>query len=328
MMRATRHRPRSWAALLLSATLLTGCSEMNLFGHMAKRAVGDDPPPVGGAAPNYKIGKPYQVKGVWYYPREDWEYDESGIASWYGPDFHGKQTANGEIFDQNAVSAAHKTLPMPSVVRVTNLENGRALVIRVNDRGPFANGRVIDLSRRAAQLLGFEGQGTARVRVQIMPEESRALAGKLNTAPTAGGREPQVAAAPRESVTAETLPAPGSREAPRTISSGAVSSPAEARNAQALAKAERALANPDVQMDSVKATSLFVQAGAFSRHDNALRLQARLSGVGRPVISQTHVKGQTLFRVRFGPLSSVEEADRLLESVIATGQQDARVIVD
>jgi rare lipoprotein A len=326
MMRATRHRPRSWAALLLSATLLTGCSEMNLFGHVAKRVASDDPPPIGGGAPNYKVGKPYQVKGVWYYPREDWDYDESGIASWYGPDFHGKQTANGEIFDQNAVSAAHKTLPMPSVVRVTNLDNGRALVIRVNDRGPFVNGRVIDLSRRASQLLGFEGQGTARVRVQLMPEESRALAGKLNA--TASGREPQVAAAPRENVTAETLPAPGSREVPRTISNGTAPSPADSRTAQAVEKAERALAAQDVQVVAVRSTNLFVQAGAFGRHDNALRLQARLSGVGRPVISQTNVKGQTLFRVRFGPLANVEEADRLLESVIAAGQQDARVIVD
>jgi rare lipoprotein A len=313
---------------MLSTALLSGCAEMNLFGHYAKRAAGDDPPPAAAnAAPNYKIGKPYQVKGVWYYPREDFDYDETGIASWYGPDFHGKLTANGEVFDQNAVSAAHKTLPLPSVVRVTNLDNGRALVLRVNDRGPFVNGRVIDLSRRASQLLGFEGSGTARVRVQVMPEESRALAGKANPA-GAGGREPQVAAAPRETVMAETLPPPGSKEAPRTISNGTAASGSANRTAAAVEKAERTLAAQDVQTVTVKSTQLFVQAGAFSRHDNALRLSARLSGVGKPVIQQTQVKGQTLFRVRFGPLSSVEEADRLLDSVIAAGQQDARVIVD
>ncbi|HTH18117.1 MAG TPA: septal ring lytic transglycosylase RlpA family protein, partial [Magnetospirillum sp.] len=124
------------AALLLSTALLSGCAEMNLFGHYAKKATSGDEPPASAstAAPTYKVGKPYQVGGVWYYPKEDFDYDETGIASWYGPDFHAKTTANGEVFDQNAVTAAHKTLPMPSVVRVTNLENGRSLIVRVNDR--------------------------------------------------------------------------------------------------------------------------------------------------------------------------------------------------
>ncbi len=106
----------------------------------------------------YKVGQPYQIDGTWYYPAEDWTYDETGIASWYGEQFHGKYTANGEIFDLNALTAAHRTLPMPSVVQVTNLDNGRSIELRVNDRGPYARGRIIDLSRRAAQLLGFEGK--------------------------------------------------------------------------------------------------------------------------------------------------------------------------
>jgi len=120
----------------------------------------------------YKVGAPYQIDGVWYYPKEDLSYDETGIASWYGEQFHGRYTANGEIFDLNALTAAHRTLPMPSVVRVTNLENGRAIKLRVNDRGPYARGRILDVSRRGAQLLGFEGNGTAKVRVQIMVEDS------------------------------------------------------------------------------------------------------------------------------------------------------------
>ena len=141
---------------------LAGCAETALVSHNAKRlkALATGPAPVG----RYKVGSPYQIKGVWYYPKEDINYSETGIASWYGPNFHGKKTANGEIFDQNEVSAAHRTLPMPSVVQVTNLVNGRSMVIRVNDRGPFAHGRIIDLSKRAAQLLGFKRQGTARVR--------------------------------------------------------------------------------------------------------------------------------------------------------------------
>src|SRR5690606_18692928 len=134
---------------------------------------------------DYKIGKPYRINGVWYYPGEDYGYSETGIASWYGPAFHGRPTANGEVFDMNALTAAHRTLPMPSMVRVTNLGNGRAVVLRVNDRGPFAHGRIIDVSRRAAQLLGFERQGTARVRVEILEAESRALAMAASGGPSA-----------------------------------------------------------------------------------------------------------------------------------------------
>src|SRR5690242_5654464 len=129
-----------------------------------------------GAAGNghgiYKIGQPYQIDGTWYYPAEDYSYDETGIASWYGTAFHGKDTANGEVFDQNALTAAHRTLPLPSIVEVTNLENGRTIDVRVNDRGPFARGRIIDLSRRSAQLLGFEQQGTAKVHVRVLVPES------------------------------------------------------------------------------------------------------------------------------------------------------------
>lgn len=313
------------AALLLSTALLSGCAEANLFGHYAKKATSGDEPPAAGssAAPTYKVGKPYQVGGVWYYPREDFDYDETGIASWYGPNFHAKMTANGETFDQNAVTAAHKTLPMPSVVRVTNLENGRSLVVRVNDRGPFVNGRIIDLSRRSAQLLGLEGAGTAKVRVQVLADESRVLAGKLKRE----GSEPQVAAAPRESVTAETLPPPGSREQAKPVLASARPGSAT-RVSTAADQVERELAAQEVETVPVRATGIFVQAGSFSRHDNALRLQARLSGVGHPQILPASIKGQTVYRVRFGPLSSVEDADRLLESVIAAGQQDAKVIVD
>lgn len=119
-----------------------------------------------------KIGAPYQVAGVWYYPHADPSYDAVGTASWYGDPFDGRPTATGEIYNMNELTAAHTTLPLPTNVEVTNLENNRTLVLRVNDRGPFVNGRVIDVSRRAAQLLGFQQQGTARVRVRVMPDAS------------------------------------------------------------------------------------------------------------------------------------------------------------
>ncbi|HWB48104.1 MAG TPA: septal ring lytic transglycosylase RlpA family protein [Stellaceae bacterium] len=122
--------------------------------------------------PTYKVGAPYTVKGVTYYPHVDYDYDQTGLASWYGQAFQGQYTANGEIFDLNQLTAAHTTLPLPTIVEVVNLQNNRALRIRVNDRGPFVRGRIIDLSRRAAQLLGFESTGTALVRVRVLKEDS------------------------------------------------------------------------------------------------------------------------------------------------------------
>lgn len=114
----------------------------------------------------YKIGSPYQVKGQWFTPREEPGYDQQGIASWYGADFHGRKTANGEVYDMNALTAAHPTLPIPSYAYVTNIETGRTLLVRINDRGPYVADRVIDLSRQSATLLGYRDRGTARVRVR------------------------------------------------------------------------------------------------------------------------------------------------------------------
>ena len=134
------------AALLTAmALVIAACSKSERGPKLSKRVIPlGQPVPKGGG--RYKVGNPYQIAGKWYYPKEDYEYVETGIASWYGPGFHGKRTANGEIYDQNALTAAHRTLPMPSAVRVTNLENGRSLTLRVNDRGPFARGRIIDVT--------------------------------------------------------------------------------------------------------------------------------------------------------------------------------------
>jgi len=125
-----------------------------------------EPVPKGGGA--YRIGSPYVVAGRVYVPQDDPHYNTVGLASWYGDDFQGRATANGEIFDGNAITAAHPTLPLPSYVRVTNLNNGRSLIVRVNDRGPYAHNRIIDVSRRAAHLLGFTNRGVAWVRVQYV----------------------------------------------------------------------------------------------------------------------------------------------------------------
>ena len=149
-------------AVSLIGLMLGACAETQFLMHTAKRMK------KGQQASHYKIGKPYQINGVWYRPAENWNYDKTGIASWYGPNFDGKPTANGETFDQWQASAAHKTLPLPSIVRVTNLENGRSLVVRINDRGPFVRGRIIDLSRAAAEAIDMIGPGTAPVVIRVV----------------------------------------------------------------------------------------------------------------------------------------------------------------
>jgi rare lipoprotein A len=125
-----------------------------------------EPVPKGGGV--YRVGRPYVVGGRQYVPQEDANYSATGLASWYGDDFHGRLTANGEVFDMNSISAAHPTLPLPSYVRVTNLANHRSIVVRVNDRGPYVGNRVIDLSVKTAQLLGFYGHGIAKVKVDYV----------------------------------------------------------------------------------------------------------------------------------------------------------------
>ena len=124
------------------------------------------------AKPIYKIGNKYNVKGKFYFPKKNLSYNKTGIASWYGPKFHGKLTANGEIYNQYALTAAHKTLPLPSAVKVTNLQNNKSIVLRINDRGPFVNDRIIDLSSKAADILDLKKNGTGLVRVKILKDKS------------------------------------------------------------------------------------------------------------------------------------------------------------
>lgn len=129
---------------------------------------GSPAPSAAGPGPHFKIGQPYKINGAWYHPQFVTEYDAIGVASWYGQSYHGRPTANGETYDMHALTAAHPTLQLPSVVEVVNLENGRSLVLRVNDRGPFVKDRLIDLSLAAARELGFERQGLAQVRVRYL----------------------------------------------------------------------------------------------------------------------------------------------------------------
>lgn len=307
-------------AAALIVLVLGACAETELLFHSAKQARGRDTVavPQGGV---YKIGNPYQIDNVWYYPAVDYNYQETGIASWYGDEFHGKATANGDTFDMNSVTAAHRTLPLPSIVEVANLENGRTIQVRVNDRGPFARGRIIDLSRRSAQLLGFERQGTAKVRVRILAEPSQQIAMQMGKPDNSGLVETNgVRGAPRASVASAAIP--GTPPAPRP------SAPKGSSALGATVPASLAIPSNTVTMQQVRPTSIYVQAGAFAEYNNANRARTKLSGLAPANISQTGIDRQPMFRVRLGPVTSVAEADRLLERVAASGYPEARVIVD
>lgn len=123
----------------------------------------------------YKVGKPYTIAGKTYYPKEVTKYKKVGVASWYGNDFHNKKTANGETYNMNDFTAAHKTLPLPSVVKITNLENGKSVIVRVNDRGPFAKDREIDVSKKVAQKLDFQNKGTTMVKVEYLHNDTQKM---------------------------------------------------------------------------------------------------------------------------------------------------------
>lgn len=310
--------------LLLSVLLfVTGCAETQFGAHVAKQ-VSKDTRSQGG----YKVGNPYYIMGTQYHPQESFDLSETGIASWYGPGFHGKQTANGEIYNQDDLTAAHRTLQMPSLVRVTNLDNGRSIVLRVNDRGPYSKGRVIDVSSKAADLLGFKAKGTAKVRVDVLPEESRRIAedarmgvdtrgyevainsrGKLEVSPsqTAYPSEQPVTSVKVASVEREALP-------PVT---GHVSGDG------------RFMPDPVVVQGPIPArTNIFIQAGSFGEQANAQRLTSQLSGYGQSQIVPATVNGKQFYRVRLGPFADVAQADQALAQVMANGSPQAKIIVE
>lgn len=312
----------SSAAVLCALFMLSACAETQ-FVFTAAKKISAPSGQVGKREGEYKVGKPYNVNSRWYYPAVDYKYRETGIASWYGRKFHGRPTANGEIFDMNAITAAHRTLPLPSMVRVVNLRNGRSIAVRVNDRGPFSRGRIIDLSRRAAQLLGFARQGTAPVRVEIMPQESRQLAGaaQRGAATAVSAAEPQQS----DEVRIADLPPPGKpAEAPEKKVQIAAADRSPVRHYEAPAEVSGA----SLRFEPVKRTRLFVQAGSFVRREFAERMKRKLSTIRTTRITEAVVGRYRFYRVRVGPLTTVEEGDRVLDHVIAYGYPNARLIAD
>jgi len=306
-------RPALRVTTLLLLGLMTACSG----GGMSKdrgSTINEDQ-----ASGHYKVGRPYQIKGVWYYPKEDYSYDETGIASWYGDDFHRLATANGERYNKNELTAAHRTLPLPSLARVTNLDNGRAIVVRINDRGPFSQGRVIDVSQRAAQLLGFERNGTAKVRVQVLADESRAIAEAMRSYGSAPNEAEPYIADTGEKIAKSYEPTPASK----AVNTPPALAPRPAPTMETVKPVAEY-----IQMPVTGAGDIFIQAGSFSQVDNAKKLKEKLASFGKVSVAEAVVKGTTYYRVRLGPIKNVAQADSLLKKVLRSGTDGARIVVE
>lgn len=325
-------------AIIACAFALSGCTETEYISHLFKRGSSDSDyassqrsypsSATNGNRPlqenGYKIGKPYHAMGKWYTPTESYSYDETGIASWYGPGFHGKRTANGEPYDSYAMTAAHPTLQLPCIARVTNLENGRSVVVRVNDRGPFKRSRLMDVSKRAAEMLGMIGAGTAKVRVQVLDRESRIVAEAARK-----GLSPhvQMAMAFKRENQVEVASA-GRAGSDELVSMTEVSSAAAIPPGQVTQASLDDLNQQLVRKYPVHKTNIFIQVGSFGDAANANRLADKVANLGPSEVSPADVNGRIFNRVRIGPVASVEQADRLLAKTLAAGYSGARIVVD
>ena len=259
-----------------------------------------------------RVGPPYQAEGRWFVPTAEPGYEQTGVASWYGADFQGQATASGEAFDQDALTAAHPTLPIPSLVQVTNLENGRELIVRVNDRGPFTGDRVLDVSRAAATALGFTENGHARVHVRYLGPAPRRVSADGSPAPSAN----HVPAAPAQQ-TAERGEGPASLLPPPAANEGELDG--------APMQAAAAAAPPAPRYATPTSGAYVVQVGAFSDPTNAQRVRDAVSTAGPVSVDvRTTARGE-LFRVRVGPWPSRQDADAALQTVAALGFSDAVV---
>ena len=252
--------------------------------------------------------KPYQINGIWYYPHEDKDYNVTGIGSWYGEQFHNRRTSNGEVFDMDLPSAAHKTLPLPSLVEVTNLDNGRKMIVRVNDRGPFVGDRIIDLSKAAAEELGYRRQGVARVRVKYVgPAPRRAIE------------------TPRQY--AQASPPPPPRQTPRSFDD--IQEPPQ--RVQVLPPRPEPgwsappINPPDPVFAKVK-SAYRIQAGSFSNRENAEKAVRQLTSAGRASIEAIERASGTLYRVTVAAGEDESAAWTLRERVEALGYSGATIL--
>jgi rare lipoprotein A len=291
-------------SLLLSVLALVGCSSKAkrdpFAGLGSPMYKGTGPLPKGGG--RYVVGEPYEIAGVWFYPKEEPGYDKTGIASWYGPQFHRRMTSNREWFDMEYLSAAHPTLPLPSYAKVTNLENGKEIVVRVNDRGPFVDDRIIDLSKKAADVLAFRFKGTAHVRVQY-----------IGPAPL-DDQGAHLAALNREMIRGTPVN--------QMIAGVGTASGSESNLTLASAPASALEIRPEQRASS----AYFIQVGAFANIDNAERARFNLSNLGDVEVTPVSASVGTIYNVTLWP-ASPGAAGQTLTMVRAAGHPDARLVV-
>ncbi len=272
------------------------------------------PPP---ADPHYVLGAPYQAGGVWYYPRESYEGEQTGLATVYAKKPGLLLTANGEVFDQSALAAAHQTLQLPAIARLTNLENGRQVTVRINDRGPETPHRLVEVTRRAATLLQFARDDGVRVRLDILPVESHAAVDAVPGAPKLN-----LAAAPVIAVRQSDLPPPGTTAQPTATREPIVPEERE------LVPAPIERLPQTVTQVAANPGRLFVQLGTFQSHAYADIQRAKVAGLGASIVSTSQGRRQSSYRVVIGPLASVEQADKALDQVLRSGVTDARIVVE
>lgn len=305
--------------------MLSACSEVEFASHVVKtsRRSHDTPQQQG----TFKVGKPYQIDGTWYYPKEAYEHEETGLASWYGPGFHGKKTANGETFNKNELTAAHRTLQMPSLVRVTNLDNGKSVIVRVNDRGPYKRGRVMDVSEKAADLLGFKNIGTAKVKLQVLTEDSLNVADAARQGQDTRGYELASADKAKHAVSYQTAsyqPADGPALGMDSVSRETL----QAGPVQGHFTEGQFYPDPVVSQMPVTSSHIYIQAGSFTVQDNAVNLSQKLQGFASADVFPTQVNGRQFYRVRLGPVRSVEEADSMLARLVENGYKNSIIVVE
>lgn len=303
-----------WARLLKGAVIAAAFSTLAAcasFGGKGAASVGapvvTDPAPIVSGTM-----RPYQIRGRWYHPKEQPGYDEVGQASWYGAYHQGRPTSTGERFDMNALTAAHKTLPLPSLVEVTNRANGRRAILRVNDRGPFVDGRIIDLSRGAAQELGLLQQGVGEVRVRY-----------VGPAPRQGGgtalRQAEAGSAPQSTRTSAQARPPEQGARPYyEVAATPVAPPTAAPQVAA------PVAQPAYAAAPAAAGGYWVQAGAYSERRGADQVARRLGD--KAVVQNIDSNGRPLFRVVVGPWPDAAAAERARQAVVARGFSDALLI--
>jgi rare lipoprotein A len=276
--------------------------------------------------PRARYGNPpfYDVFGKRYYVlSSSVGYWERGVASWYGPGFHKVRTSTGEPYDMYGMTAAHKTLPLPAYVRVTNLQNGRSIVVRVNDRGPFVGNRIIDLSYTAAAKLDMLRNGTALVEVRAIDPSTPLPVIMASTG------APASAAAPPATTAATTAP-PATGATP-TVPPATGAVPSTAPAAVALAAVAPTTTAPTMTTPAAAGSpTLFVQAGAFSDPENAERLakKLRVGSYGKVFVRDDQIAGRRMYRVRIGPVPDVAEFDRVVAALERAGINDAHLALD